>query len=233
MKQSRLMSLVESAVNIAVGLGVAMIANAIILPALGFPITLAQNAIIAVFMTAVSLARSFALRRLFEALHIRRPLSPAMAAVIAERFRQVEAEGWSPEHDDEHAPGELAAAGACYALAAHDASSVHPPRGWRWADEWWKPAGFRRNLVKAAALILAEIEKFDRLKTRGARPKVSPSKGGSNDLSRWKQFGGTLDRPAPPPSSSPALVQGYTAPAGKKPRPPRTGSGVKHAGSGA
>ena len=56
-------------------------------------------------MTAISIARGFLLRRLFEALHIRRPLSPFMQAVIAERVRQVEVEGWSSEHDDPAAPG--------------------------------------------------------------------------------------------------------------------------------
>lgn len=47
MRQSRLMSFVESLINIAVGIGVALVANAIILPALGFPVTLSQNLIIA------------------------------------------------------------------------------------------------------------------------------------------------------------------------------------------
>jgi hypothetical protein len=30
------------------------------------------------------------------------------------------------------------------------------------ADEWWKPTNRRRDLVKAGALILAEIERLDR-----------------------------------------------------------------------
>lgn len=168
MKQPKSMSFLESLINIAVGLGVAMIANAIILPALGFPITLADNAIIAAFMTVVSIARSFALRRLFEALHIRRPLSPFMQAVIAERYRQIEQEGWSHDHDDRYEEGELADAGACYAQCAGvnpEENRLAPP-SWPWARGWWKPAGFRRDLVKAAALILAEGERFDRLKTK-------------------------------------------------------------------
>lgn len=45
-------------------------------------------------MTMISIARSYVLRRLVEALHIRRPLSPFMQAVIAERYRQVEVERW-------------------------------------------------------------------------------------------------------------------------------------------
>ena len=98
--------------------------------------------------------------------------SQAVMDVAAERRRQVEAEGWTPEHDDEHDPGELAAAGASYALCAAD--DLHPlsqgdgdyrngpPPFWPWAREWWKAGDTRRNLVKAAALLLAEIERLDR-----------------------------------------------------------------------
>lgn len=178
-KQSRAMSLAESLINIAVGLGVAMTANAVILPLVGLPVTLGQNVMIAIPMTAVSIARSYALRRLFEALHIRVPLSPAMLAVIAERRRQIEVEGWTREHDDGHMVGELAQAGAAYGFhvaTRHDAEehgSVYatkaPPPEWPWAREWWKPRDFRRDLVRAGALIIAEIEKFDRRRGRKAR----------------------------------------------------------------
>lgn len=34
--------------------------------------------------------------------------------------------------------------------------------GWCWDRSWWKPTTPRRDLVKAAALILAEIERIDR-----------------------------------------------------------------------
>lgn len=183
-KQSKAMSFIESVINIAVGLGVAMAANAVILPLVGLPLTLGQNVMIAIPMTAISIARSYALRRLFEALHIRAPLSPAMLAVIAERRRQIEVEGWTPEHDDGYRPGELAQAGAAYALCARrDAGALQfgvvspdgeriadfeigPRRIWPWVGEWWKPQGMRRDLVRAAALILAEIERFDRLRGR-------------------------------------------------------------------
>jgi hypothetical protein len=169
MKQTKLMSLVESFINIAVGLGVAMTFNAIILPRFGFHITLSQNAIFAAIMTVVSLARSFLLRRLFEALHIRIPISPFMSAVIAERRRQIDVEGWTHEHDDRaHYDGDMALAGAFYARYAGDKGPA--PGGWPWADEWWKPAGFRRDLVKGCALIVAEGEKFDRNKR--CKPKL-------------------------------------------------------------
>lgn len=177
MKQSRLMSFAESLINIAVGLGVAMLANAIILPALGFPISFAQNAMIAAFMTVVSIARSYALRRLFEAMRIRHPLSPGALAVIAERRRQIEEEGWTPEHDLDHAEGELARAGAAYAIYCARHNEENKNKGiftlamqvWPWGIGWWKPTDFRRDLVKAGALIIAELDRADAERKRGPR----------------------------------------------------------------
>jgi hypothetical protein len=166
-KQSKFMSALETCLSTAAGFGISLLAQMYFLPLLGVSISLHQNFAFALIMTVVSLARQFILRRLFEALHIRRPLSAFMQAVIAERYRQIEAEGWSTEHDDhEHVVGALATAGAAYALNAGYPTALAPPKDWPWADEWWKPAGFRRDLVKAAALILAEGEKFDRNRKR-------------------------------------------------------------------
>lgn len=169
MKQSKIMSLLESVINIAVGFGISLAAQIYFLPLLGVQISLSQNVTFALIMTVISIARSFALRRVFEALHIRRPLSPFMQAVIAERFRQIEGEGWSTGHDDSHAVGELAAAGSCYAIMPTWRRRPHPnvddrgpPMVWPWALEWWKPRDNRRDLVRAGALIIAEGEKFDR-----------------------------------------------------------------------
>lgn len=87
--------------------------------------------------------------------------------IAAERRRQMEAEGWTPEHDDQHNVGELSLAGATYALEAtkdnnqrSDGLPVTWPYGW--ARHWWKPTTRRRNLVIAAALLVAEIERLDR-----------------------------------------------------------------------
>lgn len=99
-------------------------------------------------------------------------LTKAQADVISERRRQVEAEGWTPEHDDKHADGSLASAAACYAIPPDKRtyvirfyginSRVRLPEGWPWHADWWKPKDRRRDLVRAAALIIAEIEKMDR-----------------------------------------------------------------------
>lgn len=164
MKQSKFMSMLESIINIVVGFGISLAAQIFFLPLLGVSISFSQNLTFALIMTVISIARSFILRRVFEALHIRRPMSPFIQACVAERFRQIEAEGWSLEHDDRHDEGDLASAAACYAQCAgvNTVENVEPPPGWPWESSWWKPAGFRRDLVRAAALIIAEGEKFDR-----------------------------------------------------------------------
>ncbi len=93
-------------------------------------------------------------------------ISRACRDVIAERRRQVEDEGYDAAHDDAHDRGEIADAAACYAYAAGaPAGSVDhdfPPSGWPWADAWWKPTTARRDMVKAAALCIAEIDRLDR-----------------------------------------------------------------------
>ena len=91
--------------------------------------------------------------------------SQAVLDVAAERRRQIEAEGWTPEHDDEHGAGEMAAAAACYALNAAGCG-CEVARNWPWDRSWWKPSTARRDLVKAGALILAEIERLDRMAER-------------------------------------------------------------------
>ena len=87
-----------------------------------------------------------------------------MAEVAAERRRQTEAEGWTPEHDDEHSRGELARAAVCYADPFNEERENPPPK-WPWEAKWWKPKDRRRDLVRAAALIVAEIDRLDRLRT--------------------------------------------------------------------
>ena len=70
MKQSRLMSLVESVANVVVGYGVAVVTQILIFPVFGLQTTLGQNLAMGGVFTIVSLARSFLLRRLFEAIRV-------------------------------------------------------------------------------------------------------------------------------------------------------------------
>ena len=83
--------------------------------------------------------------------------------VLAERRRQIEEERWTREHDDEMEPGQLSEAASCYAWhALHNVLPHRAPFFWPFAPDMWKPTTARRDLVKAAALIVAEIERLDR-----------------------------------------------------------------------
>ncbi len=110
--------------------------------------------------------------------------SQAASDVLAERRRQIESEGWTPEHDDTHRRGEMATAAACYAVASQMASQIYagnedfcdpdalvragtPPWVWPWGEAWWKPRNRRVALIKAGALIIAEIERLDRAALNG------------------------------------------------------------------
>ena len=71
MKQSRLMSLVESLANVLVGYGVAVVTQMLVFPLFGLAVTVTENLLIGLIFTAVSIVRSNALRRGFEALRVR------------------------------------------------------------------------------------------------------------------------------------------------------------------
>lgn len=90
-----------------------------------------------------------------------RAFNPAILDVIAERQRQKTIEGWTPEHDDQYGKSQLLWASSCYLL-----NTIQPfnriPMDWPWDSSWWKPTNPRRDLVKAGALIIAEIERIDR-----------------------------------------------------------------------
>ena len=96
----------------------------------------------------------------------REALGQAAVDVLAERKRQQLIEGWTPDHDDEHADEELADAAAAYALSPKHyvfPNRAECPDFWPWDERCWNPKDDRRrDLVRAGALILAEIERLDR-----------------------------------------------------------------------
>jgi hypothetical protein len=69
MSQSKRHSLIESLVNVAVGYGIALASQLLIFPLFGIHISLQDNIIIGLLFTVVSIARSYALRRLFNRWH--------------------------------------------------------------------------------------------------------------------------------------------------------------------
>lgn len=64
--QTRLGSLAESAINVAIGYGVSFVANLFILPLFGYPVTTAHAAKLGLIFTGIALVRSYCLRRIFE-----------------------------------------------------------------------------------------------------------------------------------------------------------------------
>ncbi|EMD5225122.1 hypothetical protein VQ422_005102, partial [Salmonella enterica] len=89
----------------------------------------------------------------------------AAADVISERLRQLTVEGRTAEQDDHYSNLELRNAAVCYICPSLAESH------WPWADKYWKPTSARRNLEKAGALILAEMERLDRQKHNGILPQ--------------------------------------------------------------
>ncbi len=88
--------------------------------------------------------------------------------ITEERERQINAEGYTPEHDDEHVNGEIAAAAGCYALSNWSLTDCE--RLWPWSAESWKPSDSReRSLAKAGALIVAEIDRLHRIPVKKDR----------------------------------------------------------------
>lgn len=104
--------------------------------------------------------------------------SQAIEDIKEERARQKNVKGWTPEHDDTHVAGELAAAAACYAVPEHfrgDSLTGFLAQAWPWNWAHWKSTNRRRDLVKAGALIVAEIERLDRF----VAPKDAKNEGGN------------------------------------------------------
>lgn len=105
-----------------------------------------------------------------------------LQAITSERERQVSAESYTPTHDDEHTDESLAIAAACYAspreirVEARGDSSVWFTDPWPWitghhrgepinlgTSSMKKGKSRERQLVIAAALIVAELERMARI----------------------------------------------------------------------
>lgn len=100
--------------------------------------------------------------------------------IVKERRRQIQEEGWTSEHDDQHSKGELALAAVCYATPVRVYIKEEWPTGDSYSDPWpdkwdfiwdkrscYNPEDFSPKeridfLVKAGALIAAEIDRLQR-----------------------------------------------------------------------
>ena len=103
-------------------------------------------------------------------------MTKALEDIASERRREIGVEGWTFEHDDNHTDQSLAMAAALYAaprplyISVYTEPSTRQPERLSLVDPWpWKDSDNRgkfdrrRSLVVAGALILAEIERLDRL----------------------------------------------------------------------
>ncbi len=90
----------------------------------------------------------------------------AIDKIYSERLRQIYVEGWNAEHDDKHTDGELARAAAVYAVPANHRTQAMMFSTWPFDDSWLKltPDDRERELIKAGALIVAELERLAHVK---------------------------------------------------------------------
>lgn len=79
--------------------------------------------------------------------------------IAAERQRQINELGFAPEKDMAYRKGELLDAALAYAEAAASLSD-RCPSVWPWRENTWKPKNPLENLVRAGALIAAEIDRL-------------------------------------------------------------------------
>ena len=86
--------------------------------------------------------------------------------IAEERNRQITKENWTTEHDDEHDKMELALAAECYISAAQ---GMPQSDMWPWDRQSYKPSGSidpMKDLIRAGALIAAEIDRLQRLNSK-------------------------------------------------------------------
>lgn len=111
----------------------------------------------------------------------KQPLS-GIQLIAAERTRQIEDEGFSAEKDDKYRELELLRASESYLTAVTSPDEVgdedgktRPAWDWPWDKKWWKPSEDPvRNLVKAGALIAAELDRLQRKSTKPTRRSTEP-----------------------------------------------------------
>ena len=105
----------------------------------------------------------------------KQPTMNGVQLIAAERMRQIEDEKFSAKRDDKYVLGELGMAAESYLSAVvtpdeegDDNGMPRPSWDWPWDKNWWKPAQDPiRNLVKAGALIAAEIDRLQRAQAKG------------------------------------------------------------------
>ena len=82
--------------------------------------------------------------------------------IAAERQRQIEEEGYTPEHDLFHEPNDFVEAAIAYLMVALGTSETGQSLWWPWDKEYFKPSDNKiRNLEKVGALTAAAIDRIN------------------------------------------------------------------------
>lgn len=89
----------------------------------------------------------------------------AIELISKERHRQINVEGWTTEHDADHTDNSIAMAAVCYALPYYERDIDNM---WPWDKKSWKPTPENRikELIKAGALIVAEIDRLSAVENK-------------------------------------------------------------------
>lgn len=131
-------------------------------------------------MTSLKLLEMLKIKKIMHMNNLGLEKKTGLNLIAEERQRQIEKEGWTPEHDDEHTNNELANAAATYAMDSdcrdalmniYDCKLTGIPPTWPWDEKWYKPTPDDRikELVKAGALIAAEIDRLLRNEEKESR----------------------------------------------------------------
>lgn len=130
--------------------------------------------------------------------------------IMAERSRQITEEGYTAERDDCYgSEGEMATAGALYALKGY---WTNVPGDWPWRAEDWKPSPNNpiRNLVKAASLIAADIDRLIRLENKASDNVVKMAESIQPPLNPLEGVGGPEEPPVVPGKYETVSGEGVT-----------------------
>lgn len=172
--QTRAGSLLEAFWNILIGYGISVMVTYTVGPLFHMRPGVGDVMGFGAVMTLISIARSYGIRRFNEwrrGKNTPPDFQHVMEEIAAERMRQIAGEGFTPGHDDELTDYQLAEGASAYLVAASlrddrrlaDRASIED----LWPVELGGQGAFkmttrRRDLIKGAAMIVAEIGRLDR-----------------------------------------------------------------------
>jgi hypothetical protein len=111
----------------------------------------------------------------------------ALTRIAIAREKLISEAGFDQVHDDAQLQSQLVVAAGSYALHAiaseaerQQFSPGAPPPAWPWEATLWQPEDRNRDLLRAAALLVAEIERLNRLKPESVDAQLQAAKAPVN-----------------------------------------------------